>query len=57
MINYPDDHDPDFCPKQDRIERLIDEADYRHTERRDREMEKMWEKQEAAKKAAGKEQS
>ena len=31
MINYPDDYgyDPDFCPKQDRIERLIDEADYR----------------------------
>lgn len=29
MINYPDDHDPDYCPKQDRIERLIDEADYR----------------------------
>jgi hypothetical protein len=36
QYNDPED---DECPKQSRIDRLIDQADYLRDERRDREMD------------------
>ena len=32
-------YDPDECPKTNYMERLLDEADYRRDERKDREIE------------------
>ena len=40
-------YDPDEGPKANYVERLLDEADYRRDERKDREMEAAMERDEA----------
>lgn len=37
-------YDPDEGPKDNYVERLLDEADYRRDERKEREMEELWAK-------------